>query len=61
MCCDRLDPDKCIGCGDCLKVCPTNVLQFYPDLRMPRKCDFCLGQPMCVRYCPTNALSWVLG
>jgi Fe-S-cluster-containing hydrogenase component 2 len=37
------------------------VLQFYPDLRMPRKCDFCIGQPQCVKYCPTNALSWVLG
>ncbi len=56
----RLDESKCTGCGECLEACPTKVLQFYPDKRMPRKCDFCLGQPMCVRYCPTNALGWVL-
>lgn len=56
----RLDESKCTGCGKCIEACPTRVLQFYPDVRVPRKCDFCLGQPMCVRYCPTNALGWVL-
>lgn len=56
-----LDEEKCTGCGKCVEVCPTNVLQFFSDVKMPRKCDLCMGQPMCVKYCPTRALSWVLG
>ncbi len=26
-----IDTDKCTGCGDCIKVCPANVLEMITD------------------------------
>jgi formate dehydrogenase iron-sulfur subunit len=56
----RLDQEPCIGCGECVAVCPYEV----PRLRNKKstKCDGCAavvkagGTPWCVSTCPSNAL-----
>ena len=46
--------DKCIGCGDCLKICPTGAISQINDSIQTdmKKCTLC-GQ--CVETCPTEA------
>ena len=51
----------CIGCRQCLKVCPHDVPRFNEDNKIV-KCDGCAVrvahglQPACVRACNTGAL-----
>ena len=48
----RLDPDKCIECGACLRDCPMNI-QKLEDISFSSDCILC-GR--CVDSCPENAL-----
>lgn len=37
----RVDPDKCIGCGDCVIICPTKALGMEnkrPYVKDPKSC-----------------------
>jgi formate hydrogenlyase subunit 6/NADH:ubiquinone oxidoreductase subunit I len=54
-----LEPEKCIGCGICVSVCPNNAIELvefmgqrYPQIHLG-KCCFCA---LCAEYCPRNAL-----
>src|SRR5260370_7312799 len=52
-----LDERRCVSCGDCIYVCPTDCLAFrgpYPWLPRPLACVSC---PLYVFLFPLNALS----
>lgn len=52
----HLDDSRCIGCGDCVAVCPTDCLEMVgplPWLARPRHCISCTA---CVLVCPAEAL-----
>ena len=57
-----IDKDRCIGCRDCLLVCPFGVIDIARDGRAVVKCDLCIERtkagedPACVESCPTGAL-----
>jgi Fe-S-cluster-containing dehydrogenase component len=58
-----LDVGACIGCGDCIGVCPfESIIELPEGLYM--KCDGCFDEvtkgldPTCVRACLTRALSF---
>jgi NAD-dependent dihydropyrimidine dehydrogenase PreA subunit len=50
-------PERCNGCGLCVKVCPTNVLSINADghaqISAQSACQTCF---MCELYCATDAL-----
>jgi formate hydrogenlyase subunit 6/NADH:ubiquinone oxidoreductase subunit I len=54
-----LDETLCVGCGDCVAVCPTGCLAMEGPLPwLPRPAD-CISCSACAVVCPTGAL--VLG
>ena len=51
-----VDPELCVGCGQCAEVCVSGVVQFEPATMLPMLCDLCKGRFECARHCPTGAL-----
>lgn len=69
----RYDREKCIGCGACVKVCPSGAVQLVEDLKAEdpkkkRKVEFYMGLCIfcyfCMEACPVDAISygdeWIL-
>ena len=54
----------CIGCRDCLEVCPFGAMQFDAGQEVAVKCDLCLDRlkkdqrPACVKACATQCIFW---
>lgn len=47
--------DKCIQCGQCAKICPTDNIRYIGKaVVFGDKCIQCLG---CLQYCPTGAIN----
>lgn len=53
-----IDADLCIGCRECMAVCPFGGVTMSEDGQMV-KCDLCGGDPFCVKLCPTGAIKYV--
>jgi len=61
----RVDRDKCIGCGLCLRACPIEALSLATEIGVgegsrtrpkAKVGEFCLGCGVCALKCPTGAL-----
>ncbi|BBO81432.1 nitroreductase [Desulfosarcina ovata subsp. sediminis] len=51
----RIDPDRCIGCGLCLAVCPQETLAIADGKAVVRG-DMSMGCDHCGAVCPTEAI-----
>ncbi|MBU1702009.1 MAG: (Fe-S)-binding protein [Candidatus Eisenbacteria bacterium] len=49
----KLDAEKCTSCGDCVKACLIQALQWDDETKLPLPCSHC---GVCVRYCPNEVL-----
>jgi len=54
----KVDEEKCIGCGACIKACPFGAVKLHPDKGIAIICDLCGGDPTCVKFCVTGALKF---
>ncbi|MFH1422306.1 MAG: 4Fe-4S dicluster domain-containing protein [Planctomycetota bacterium] len=51
-----IDSDVCIGCKQCVTVCPFAAVHIDVKKRVIYKCDLCQGDPECVKWCFTEAI-----
>lgn len=50
--------DCCIGCGLCVKVCPSHAIELIPDTKQIRVwVDQCIFCSQCTSICPKGGLS----
>lgn len=55
----KVDPEKCTGCGACVKACPFGYLRLSPITNVPLICDLCLDRPegpACAETCGEKAV-----
>ena len=51
-----IDKDKCTGCGECVDICPAEVLELQDDKATAANIEECLGCESCVETCPESAI-----
>ncbi len=52
-----VDPDKCIGDGECVEVCPADVYELQDGKAVPVNMEECLGCESCVEVCEQDAIT----
>lgn len=52
----KITSQKCTGCGDCVQVCPTEVLELSAGKARVAKAAECLGCESCVEVCEPGAI-----
>lgn len=52
----NVDADKCVGCGECVDVCPVEVYELNDGKSVPAHEEECLGCESCVEVCEANAI-----
>ncbi|RJX35067.1 MAG: 4Fe-4S dicluster domain-containing protein [Desulfarculus sp.] len=53
----RAQPERCLGCGLCLEVCPHGVLALIDKRVQVVRRDACMECGACMTNCPSGALS----
>ncbi len=53
-----VNKEECTGCGDCLDICPMDILSLQEDV-VSRDAQLCIGCGLCVSLCPSEALKMV--
>ena len=52
-----VDRDKCIGCGNCVDVCPVGVYELDEEQKsVPVNADECIACLACETECPSEAI-----
>lgn len=53
----EVDEEKCIGCGDCVEVCPEDVYELQNGKAVQVNGDECFGCQGCVKVCEQGAIT----
>jgi thioredoxin reductase (NADPH) len=56
-----VDPARCIGIGNCVQICPEDVLVLVDGQAAAVKAARCIGHGLCERACPVDAIQLVFG
>ena len=51
-----IDSDKCIDCGACISLCPTDALSLDKEERLKFYYEKCIGCLLCLDSCPRFAI-----
>ncbi|MCK5244704.1 MAG: ferredoxin [Desulfobacterales bacterium C00003106] len=52
-----VDADKCVGCGECIDVCPADVYELQDEKSVPVNAEECLGCESCIEVCEQGAIT----
>jgi NAD-dependent dihydropyrimidine dehydrogenase PreA subunit len=53
----EVDEDKCVGCGECVDICPVGVLELQDEKAVPVNAEECIGCESCVEVCEQGAIT----
>ena len=53
-----IDADRCIQCGTCVAVCPSNSIGVDRDTNLPELVKMCTGCSLCWDFCPRGGLRY---
>ncbi len=53
-----IDADRCIQCGTCVAVCPSNSIGVNEETNLPELIKMCTGCSQCWSYCPRGGLRY---
>jgi len=53
----EIDNEKCIGCGDCVDVCPVDVYEIQDEKSVPVNAEECIGCESCIEACEQEAIT----
>jgi NAD-dependent dihydropyrimidine dehydrogenase PreA subunit len=53
----EVDSEKCIGCGECVDICPEDVFELEEEISVPVRAEDCVGCESCVEVCEEDAIS----
>ena len=51
------EKEKCIGCGECVDICPSEVFELQNEKSVPVNVDDCVGCDSCVEVCEEEAIT----
>ena len=52
-----VDEDKCIGCGSCVDICPSEVYELQNEKAAVVNLEECVGCESCVESCEQGAIT----
>lgn len=52
----KIDREECIGCGECVEVCPVDALSLDNEEKAVVDEDTCTSCGLCISTCPTSAI-----
>jgi len=53
----EVDHEKCIGCEECVDVCPSDVFEMQDEKSVPVNAEECIGCESCVEVCEQDAIT----
>jgi coenzyme F420 hydrogenase subunit beta len=53
-----IDADRCVGCGTCVAVCPSNSIGVQAASGLPELVKMCTGCSLCWDFCPRAGLHY---
>jgi len=53
----EVDNDKCIGCEECIEVCPSDVYEMQNEKSVPVNAEECIGCEACIEACEQDAIT----
>jgi len=52
-----VDETKCVGCEECVDVCPAEVFEMQDGKSVPVNADECMGCESCIEVCEEDAIT----
>jgi len=53
----EVDSEKCVGCGECVDICPVDVYEIQNEKSVPVNAEECLGCESCIEVCGQDAIT----